>query len=69
MKKLLALVLVLCMALPAAFATEGAESIYVYKDAVSQLSSNWNPHTYQTEDESYPIDFITAGLYSFIYNY
>ena len=68
MKKLLALVLVLCMALPAAFATEGAESIYVYKDAVSQLSSNWNPHTYQTTDESYPIDFITAGLYSFIYN-
>ena len=41
---------------------------YVYKDAVVQLSSNWNPHTYQTTDQSYPIDFITSGLYSFYYN-
>ena len=41
---------------------------YVYKDAVVQLSSNWNPHTYQTNDQSYPIDFITSGLYSFYYN-
>ena len=41
---------------------------YTYKDAVVQLSSNWNPHTYQTSDESYPVDFITAGLYSFVFN-
>ena len=41
---------------------------YVYKDAVVTLSNNWNPHTYQTSDESYPIDFITSGLYSFYFN-
>lgn len=41
---------------------------YVYKDSVSTLSTNWNPHTYQTTDESYPIDFIAMGLYNFIFN-
>ena len=41
---------------------------YVYKDAVVAVSANWNPHTYQTVDESYPIDFITTGLYTFVFN-
>ncbi len=41
---------------------------YVYKDSVSTLSANWNPHTYETTDESYPRDFIASGLYSFIFN-
>ena len=41
---------------------------YVYKDAVVAVSANWNPHTYQTNDESYPIDFITSGLYTFVFN-
>ncbi len=41
---------------------------YTWKDSVSTLATNWNPHTYQTSDDSYPIDFITTGLYSFIYN-
>lgn len=41
---------------------------YVYKESVGVLSANWNPHTYETADESYPIDYITSGLYSFIFN-
>ncbi len=41
---------------------------YVFKDSVVQLSANWNPHTYQTEDERYPIGYITSGLYEFIFN-
>lgn len=41
---------------------------FTYNDAVSTLSANWNPHTYQTQDESYPIDFLTGGLYTFIFN-
>ena len=41
---------------------------YTYKDAVVQMSANWNPHTYQTSDESYPISFITSGLYNFVFN-
>ena len=68
MKKILALVLVLAMALPCFAMAEEAAPSYVYKDAVTTLSTNWNPHTYQTTDESYPIDFLTSGLYSFIFN-
>ena len=44
------------------------EGDFTWKDSVSTLSTNWNPHTYQTADESYPIDFITSGLYTFIFN-
>lgn len=41
---------------------------YTYEDAVSQLSNNWNPHTYQTSDASYPADFMYVGLYGFFFN-
>ena len=44
------------------------EGDYTWKDAVATLATNWNPHTYQTSDDSYPIDFISAGLYTFIFN-
>lgn len=41
---------------------------YTYKDAVSTLATNWNPHTYQTNDDAYPADYIRTGLYGFVYN-
>lgn len=41
---------------------------YTWKDLTENLSRNWNPHTYQTEDESYPLQYITTGLYTFVYN-
>ncbi len=41
---------------------------YTYWDSVSTLSNNWNPHTYQTSDQSYPMDFLSTGLYSFYFN-
>ncbi len=47
---------------------EDPSKTYTYKDAVTVLSGNWNPHTYQTSDASYPISFITTGLYGFFYN-
>ncbi len=47
---------------------EEAVATYTYEDSVSVLSANWNPHTYQTTDESYPVSFITTGLYGFFYN-
>lgn len=43
-------------------------STYTYNDWVSILAANWNPHTYQSSDDSYPIDFIASGFYSFIFN-
>lgn len=77
MKKLLtsvvAVLLVLCMVLPMAscgkkIKTEVFEGDFTYKDAVGQLATNWNPHTYQTNDDAYPADFIRAGLYTFVFN-
>ena len=76
-KKVLCLALVCCMLLSVAFTlsscgdklkVETFSGNYTYNDSVSVLSTNWNPHTYQTTDESYPMDFLSAGLYSFIFN-
>lgn len=49
---------------------QGAEGagFYTYNDAVISLSANWNPHTYETSDEAYPISYLTTGLYGFIFN-
>ena len=41
---------------------------FTWKDSVSTLATNWNPHTYENSDDSYPLDFIMTGLYSFIFN-
>ena len=37
---------------PGLTVTPFPEGTYTYQDAVTQLSTNWNPHTYQTTDES-----------------
>ena len=79
-KKVLGLALVVCMlfSVVATLASCGDNknpadnttpvSTYTYNDAVTVLSTNWNPHTYQTTDESYPMDFLSAGLYTFVFN-
>ena len=70
-RKVFCLALVSCMLLSCAAVLSSCgepDTGYTYNDAVVTLSTNWNPHTYQTADESYPIDFITTGLYSFIFN-
>ncbi len=41
---------------------------YIYKDSVSTLASNWNPHTYQTTDDAYLQGYIDDSLYSLIFN-
>lgn len=41
---------------------------YTFKDSVSQMTTNWNPHTYQTTDDAYLTEYIRSGLYSFIFN-
>ena len=45
-----------------------ADGEYTYNDWVSLLCSNWNPHTYQTNDDAYLTEFIRPGLYSFVFN-
>ena len=44
------------------------EGDYIWKTSVSTLAANWNPHTYQTSDDSVPLDYTTSGLYTFIFN-
>ena len=68
MKKFLAILLALCMAIPTMALAESTESKYVYKDSVSTMATNWNPHTYQTSDDAYPADFVRDGLYTFVFN-
>ena len=46
----------------------GVAGQYTYKDSVSTLASNWNPHVYQTADDAYPHDFIMSSLYSLYFN-
>ena len=48
--------------------TFDANKANVYKDSVSTMATNWNPHTYQTTDDSYPAEFLRSGLYSFLFN-
>ena len=75
LKRVLSLVLVCAMLVSAMMMLASCgggnepEQTYTYNDAVTLLSTNWNPHTYQTTDESYPIDFITTGLYTFIFRW
>lgn len=72
MKKTLALLLAVLMTVSVLScgltAAAETDSVYTYNDSVSTLASNWNPHTYQTNDDSYPADFLRVGLYSFIFN-
>ena len=41
---------------------------YTYTDAVVQMPTNWNPHTYQTSADSAPSQYIRNGFYRFIFN-
>ena len=41
---------------------------YTYLMSVSILPANWNPHTYQTQDDSVPLDYMTDSLFTAVYN-
>ena len=61
---------------PGTSGTEGEEIVvepfpagdYIWKTSVVTMATNWNPHTYQTTDDSVPLDYTTSGMYSFIFN-
>ena len=48
--------------------TSASGESYTYTDAVVQMATNWNPHTYQTKDDSYPADFLRIGFYGIYFN-
>ena len=41
---------------------------YTYNTSVSTLPSGWNPHTYQTADDSVYFDYTTDSLYTMFFN-
>lgn len=43
--------------------------VYTYKDYLSGMTGlNWNPLTWETNDDSYVLGFLTMGLYDFTLN-
>ena len=53
---------------PAYEITPFPEGDFIWKTSASVISTSWNPHTYQTSDQSVPLDYTTSGLYTFIFN-
>ena len=41
---------------------------YIWNTTVTALSVNWNPHTYETEHDFVPLEYLTSDLYTFFYN-
>ncbi|MBR2660192.1 MAG: hypothetical protein IKE15_02185 [Clostridia bacterium] len=69
MKKLLALVLALCMAagIAAAFAEETAPT-YTYRTAAAEFPTNWSPFQNQTAIDSNLMDWLQSAFYEFDFN-
>ena len=44
------------------------EGDYTYTDWVSNLSTNWNPHTYSVGSDGYPLGYTAIGLYEAYFN-
>ena len=66
MKKTLALVLALCMALTTLVAF--ADETYTYNSYMSSFPTTWNPFQYQTETDGTMVDYMSDGFYGFDFN-
>ena len=64
------LVLVLCVGVFVACNPDETTgpSTYTYNSAASVFPTNWNPHVYQTANDSVPLDYTSMGFYGFDYN-
>ena len=45
-----------------------AKVTYTYNTAVSGNPNTWNPHEWETSDDSIILSFTSAGLYEFVFN-
>lgn len=46
----------------------GMKLDYTYNTYTSTFGTSWNPHTYQTANDSTVLDYTTVGFYTFDYN-
>ncbi|MBQ9633312.1 MAG: hypothetical protein IJV04_10455, partial [Lachnospiraceae bacterium] len=53
---------------PGSQAKSSGEETFTYRESVSTLCANWNPHTYMTVDDAYPQGYTTASLYTLLFN-
>ena len=67
MKKILALVMALCMLCGVAVAEE-AEATYTYNTYMSEFPTVWSPFQMQTDTDSELSDYLTDGFYGFDFN-
>lgn len=76
-KKVLSMVLALSLSVSCASSLLAAcgkkddgkdDKSYTYLDSFITTPNTWNPHTYRTTDDSYPLDFTSSGLYEFFFN-
>jgi len=67
MKKILALVMALCMLCGVAMAEE-AEATYTYNTYMSEFPTVWSPFQMQTATDSELSDYLTDGFYGFDFN-
>lgn len=45
------------------------EAVYTYLDYIGGTTGlNWNPHSWETNDDSYVLGYITTALYDFVLN-
>ena len=71
-KRLLCIILVICLIVPSVFVLASCKKegkgVYTYRVATSSLPTNWNVHTYQSNDATTILDYTEDGFYSFDYN-
>lgn len=67
MKKILALVMALCMLCGVAMAEE-AEAAYTYHTYMSEFPTVWSPFQMETATDSELSDYLTDGFYGFDFN-
>ena len=68
MKKTLALVLALCMALTGLVAFADDADTYTYNSSMSTFPTTWNPFQYQTATDGDILGYMSDGFYGFDFN-
>ena len=69
MKKLLALVMALCMLCGVAVAESAQEGVYTYNDYLTLSPSNWNELTYQDNNDTEIMSYIGSSFFTYDFKF